>query len=212
MKIGEIIYEESESGQIKESMLENYMRVAGVWALYGKENESSKYECLNVGTSTDVGYEILYDIGCLHFLKIRNDGTENYVNQFNRDCGFKYKSGQTQEYLYPIIASKYNSFKFVYVHNASNKTKESEYAKENNAIFWRNGSPFGVKKKLNVNRKDIQFIGEYFQNGGEMYSREELLEKLENDLGYDNTRANRLITECEKNGFLTCIGKGVYTR
>ena len=87
MKIGDIIYEESANGQVKTSMLENYMRVAGVWALFGKENKSSKYKCLNVGATSDVGYEILYDIGCLHFLGVRKDGTNNYINQFHEDCG-----------------------------------------------------------------------------------------------------------------------------
>lgn len=142
MKIGDIIYEESANGQVKTSMLENYMRVAGVWALFGKENKSSKYKCLNVGATSDVGYEILYDIGCLHFLGVRKDGTNNYINQFHEDCGITYKSGQTQEYLYPIIASRYNSFKFVYVYDESNRTKEKEYAEKNHAIFWRNGRPY----------------------------------------------------------------------
>lgn len=142
MKIGEIIYEEFSNGQVKRSILEKYMRVAGVWALYGKENESSKYRCLNVGTTTDVGYEILYDIGCLHFLKIRNDGTRKYINQFHDDCDFIYKPGQTQEYLYPIIATRYNSFKFIYVYGKSDRTKEKEYAIKNHAIFWRNGRPY----------------------------------------------------------------------
>ena len=89
---------------------------------------------------------------------------------------------------------------------------EADYAKENNAKFWRSGSPFGVKKKPNVNRKDIQLIGEYFPNGGETYSCDELLRKLENDLGYDNTRAKKLITECQENGFLTYVENSVYTR
>lgn len=142
MRIDGVIYEEFANGQVKKSMLENYMRVAGVWALFGKENKSSKYKCLNVGTASDIGYEILYDIGCLHFLEVRKDGTKNYINQFHEDCGFKYKSGQTQEYLYPIIASRYNSFKFIYVYDESNRTKEKEYAIKNHAIFWRNGRPY----------------------------------------------------------------------
>ena len=114
--------------------------------------------------------------------------------------------------MYPYIAVGYCAFKFVFVHDKSDAIVEADYAKENNAKFWRNGSPFGVKKKPNVNRKDIQLIGEYFQNGGERYSREELLRKFENDLGYDNTRAKKLITECQVYGFLTCVENDVYTR
>ena len=147
MEINDTIYEEDESGHIIFSVLENYMRIQGVRALYGKSKKSLKYECLNVGKSKDVGYEILYDIGCLHYLKIKEDGTENYINQFNESCDFLYKSGQTQEYLYPIISSRYNSFKFVYICEKSSKDIEKAYANEYQAIFWRNGRPFGIKNK-----------------------------------------------------------------
>ena len=147
MEINDIIYEEDESGHIICSALEKYMRVEGVWALYGKSKKSLKYECLNVGKSKDVGYEILYDIGCLHYLKIREDGTVSYINQFNESCDFLYKSVQSQEYLYPIISSRYNSFKFVYIHGKSSRDIEKSYAHEHYAIFWRNGKPYGVKNK-----------------------------------------------------------------
>lgn len=63
-----------------------------------------------------------------------------------------------------------------------------------------------------MNRKDIQVMGEYFLDGGEAYTLEELLQKLVIDLGYDKRRGKRLITECEVNGFITCVGNGIYTR
>ena len=142
MKIGEIIYEESQSGQIINSKLEDYILVEGIWALYGKRNGTLKYECLNVGKSKNVGREILYDISCMHFLKIRVDGTRKYINQFKEDCKFMYKAGQPQEYLYPIIASRYSSFKFVYVYDKSDRNEEKKYAQENKPVFWRNGKPY----------------------------------------------------------------------
>lgn len=207
-----IIYEEDETGIVKHSALEDYMRVSGVWALYAKEKESHKYVCLNVGKSTDVGNEVLYDIGCLHFLKIRQDGDENYVNQFGEDCDFKYKSGQTQEYLYPIVASNYNSFKFIYIHNKSSANIEKEYANEHHSIYWRNGSPYGVKKRINLTSPSMLKIGELFLDGSEVYSHNDLLIKIEELLGYNKSRGERLIKDCLKAGFLTQMNEQTYTR
>ena len=212
MLVGEIIYEEDEYGKEIKSNLENFMQVEGVWALYGKEKEGFDYICLNVGKSKNIGEEVLFDIGCLHFLKIRKDGTEEYRNQFDEPCDFKYKSKQTQEYLYPIIASSYNSLKFVYEYEKSCREKECELAIKNHAIFWRDSRPFGVMNKMNISNPRIQLMGELFANGGEHYSLEELLTEIENRLGYDKRSGKRLITECEKNGFIYKISDGFYTR
>lgn len=206
-----IIYEEI-NGEVVSNLIVEYMQKEGVWALYGREAEETEFECLNVGKYTNVGEEILYDLGCLHFVPFRNDGTETYINQFNEDCNFCYKRNQVQEYLYPYIAMQYCAFKFVYVNDKSDDKFEADYAKRKKARFWRNGSPFGISKQPNVNRKDIQLIGECFQNGGETYTLEELLQKLEDSLGYDKTRAKKTITLCETQGYITNIGNGIYTR
>lgn len=144
-EIGQIIYEEDEDGSIKESNLEDYMLVSGVWALYGINRETFKLRCLNVGKSVNIGNEILYDIACLHFLKAREDGSKEYVSQCEEDCSFKYESNQVQEFLYPQIARQWHSLKFIYIHNVSDEKIERKYAQENNAKYWRNGRPLGIK-------------------------------------------------------------------
>ena len=60
--------------------------------------------------------------------------------------------------------------------------------------------------------KDIFTIGGYFPSGGETYTTNELLFKLENDLGLDKKEANILIGKCVEQGFITECGNGVYTR
>lgn len=138
-----VIYEEDKNGQIKVSNLETYMNTEGVWALFGKrKDDNSDYICLNVGKTKNIGSEILYDIGCLHFLKYRKDGTRRFVNQFKEEYCLKYESGQTQEYLYPFIAQYFNSFKFVYVFDKSDINEEKVYAEKNHAQFWRNGGSY----------------------------------------------------------------------
>lgn len=206
-----IIYEEKKGREVSNSIVE-YIQKEGVWALYGREKEDVEFECLNVGKCTDVGKEILYDLGCWHFVPFRNDGTKQYINQFNEECNFCYETNQVQEYLYPYLAMQYCEFKFVYVNDKSDQKVEADYANENNARFWRNGSPYGISKKPNVDRKDIQLIGECFQNGGETYTLEELLQKLVDNLGYDKMRAKRTITECEVQGYITNVGNDIYTR
>ena len=104
--------------------------------------ETELEECLNVGSSEDIGMEILYDLACLHFLDLRLDGDKNYINQFKKDCKFKYKSGQTQEYLYPYISKNYHSISFELVHSINDKKFERYYAHEHEPLFWRNGAPY----------------------------------------------------------------------
>ena len=96
--------------------------------------------------------EILSDLGCLYYVPFRKDGTEPYVNQFKMGCGFKYKTDQVKEYLYPYIANEYSELKFIYVHDKSDSTVEKEYAEKNSAIFWRNGLPY--KKDFNDKELD----------------------------------------------------------
>ncbi|MBE7027148.1 MAG: hypothetical protein E7410_06290 [Ruminococcaceae bacterium] len=109
MEMERVIFEEHD-GIIKTEFKKEYLGMKGIWALYGKRNEKSDYVCLNVGKGKDVGLEIIYDLGCFHYVSFSEDGTKRYINQFGEDCGFCYKLGQTQEYLYPYLASKYNVF------------------------------------------------------------------------------------------------------
>lgn len=139
-----IIYEENEDGSIKESNLEEFMLKNGVWALFGYSKETGERCCLNVGKSVNIGNEILYDIACLHYLRPRDDGSNGYINQFNESCGFKYKTDQVQEYLYPYINLNWHSFQFVFIYDKSDKDIEKIYANKNNAKYWRNGRPYGV--------------------------------------------------------------------
>lgn len=122
--LDEIIYEENEDGSIKESNIEDFMLKNGVWALFGYSKETGERCCLNVGKMVDIGNEVLYDIACLHYLKPRNDGIEEYVNQFNEPCGFKYKPNQVQEYLYPYINLSWHSFQFIFIYDKSNEDIE----------------------------------------------------------------------------------------
>lgn len=146
MEIEKIIYEEHD-GVIETGFKKEYIGMKGIWALYGKESENSDYVCLNVGKANNVGLEIIYDLGCFHYISFSEDGTKRYINQFGDDCGFCYQSGHTQEYLYPYLASKYTCIKFVYVHEENDLQKEKEYANQYHALFWRNGGPYKSAKK-----------------------------------------------------------------
>lgn len=139
--VGKVIIEQKDK-IITINSIAQYIEQEGVWALYGRKKDEDNWECLNVGKCKDVGKEILYDLGCLHYLPFRNDGTKPYINQFKNACNFKYKNGQIQEYLYSYIAKEYFELKFIYIHHKSDLKVEKEYAKKNRAIFWRNGRPY----------------------------------------------------------------------
>ena len=141
-KVVALIYEEDKSRVPIHYKIEEYIRKPGVWVMKGINCETELEECLNVGSSEDIGMEILYDLACLHFLDLRLDGDKNYINQFKKDCKFKYKSGQTQEYLYPYISKNYHSISFELVHSINDKKFERYYAHEHEPLFWRNGAPY----------------------------------------------------------------------
>ena len=127
------------------NIIDNFMKKQGVWALYGKKND--KYICLNVGKSMDVGSEILYDLGCMHYL-MKKDGDIPYINQFADESEFKWKAGMTQEYLYPYIYSDgYDELAFVYVHDKSDGNFEKSFAWATHAKYWRNGKSFDKSRE-----------------------------------------------------------------
>lgn len=59
-----------------------------------QKKDKDNWECLNIGKCKDVGKEILYDLGYLHYLSFINDGTKPYINQLKNTCNFKYKKGK----------------------------------------------------------------------------------------------------------------------
>lgn len=135
-----IIYKE-ENSKVTINEVYSYIGKSGIWALFGKKGE--EFECLNVGKCVDVGREILYDVSCLHNLTLREDGNEDYINQFAEFCGFKYRKEWTREYLYPhILNLHYDVIMFVCVYNESDMRKEKEFAWLTHAKFWRNGRLF----------------------------------------------------------------------
>lgn len=207
-----IIYKEDINGNTIKSHIEEYMLKNGVWALYGNNRETGEERCLQVGKSVNVGEEIIYDLACMHFLIERKDGDKEYINQFDEPCGFRYKSNQVREYLYPYIKSLWHSIRFVCICDKSDENVEKNYAKKNKAVYWRNGGSYGVKKIINPTSKRMQVIGDLFQSGGEVYSQEELIEEIEENLGYKRRAAVRLINDSVKEGFLYPLCDDSYTR
>lgn len=69
-----------------------------------------------------------------------------------------------------------------------------------------------TSKNKNKVANDIVVVGDYFPSGGETYTLNELLLKIESDLGYDKKKANELIEICVANNFMIDCGNGSYTR
>ena len=97
--------------------------------------------------------------------------------------------------------------KFIYVYNDNDADIEKNYA-----VFWRNSGSYGIKKMPNYRRNDIQIVSNYFSDGGENYTLDELIHNIERDLWYSQTHAKKLITECKSNGWITEVDTNVYTR
>lgn len=171
----EIIYKE---GTECINNIWNYIHKAGVWALFGQKD--GQYECLNVGKSVDVGYEVLYDISCLHNLEVKKKGTKLYINQFGEDCEFYYDDGLTQEYLYPHINHKYKKIIFVQVYHKSDRGVEKVLAWLTHAKYWRNGKPFEKSKEDGYYSNHIKEIIGNKSYKGSWKTEDEIIEYLKN--------------------------------
>ena len=170
MNIGDIILSIEKSNKVYisiEPFNPDYLGHKGIWMLFGL-NDDSKYICLNVGKTTDIGREILYDMGCLSYVKSSGESGKPYINQFGEDCNFKWESGKTQECLYPYIAGMYNHLLFVYAFDGSKsdnkkmRDAEKQIAELFHPLFWRNGGIYtkpcqvGLKINLYQNIKDVR--------------------------------------------------------
>lgn len=127
-----IIY---KTGGKFENNIREYIRKEGVWVLFGKKD--GMFESLQVGKCMDVGYEIIYDIGCMQNLQFKS-GTKKYINEFGEYYGLKYEEGIVQEYLYPFIKKqKYDVLMFIYVCDKNDENKEKLLAWLTHAKYWR---------------------------------------------------------------------------
>ena len=158
----EVIYREDNEGREIENNIFEMILKKGIWVLYGKFN--GIYECLNVGKSVNVGSEILYDIGCLKFLRNEENKEGNlYINQFGEYKNFNYISGMTQEFLYPYISKNYKELIFIYVWNNNDAAIEKALAWKLHAIFWRDKKPY-KKPKENFYKDNEKEILNQFNN------------------------------------------------
>lgn len=79
----------------------------------------NQYVCLNIGKSKDIGREVLYDIGCLHFVIPLIKEERKYINQFAEDCLTTWESGKTQECVYPDIYENFTELVFILLYTIS---------------------------------------------------------------------------------------------
>ena len=77
--------------------------------------------------------------------------------------------------MYPSIATKYSDFEFIYVHKDAELKFEKKFAKEQNALFWRNGRPYKTESKSEeINMANLITISEQMtdSNGREFVKDE----------------------------------------
>ena len=120
----------------------------------------------------------------------------------------------------PALISFLNDFKDIYEYCATfyfitEKTFVDEIIKQGSmpitnvtelVRYMNLAEKYWSKKEFFFLKNEFLTVGDYFQNGGESYSRSELITKIENDLGYSKEESNELINKCEERGFLTSVG------
>lgn len=67
-------------------------------------------------------------------------------------------------------------------------------------------------KEFPFTKKELLTVGDYFAEGGETYTYDELQCRIENDLGLSRPDASLLIKKCVEQGFITDCGGKRYTR
>lgn len=71
---------------------------------------------------------------------------------------------------------------------------------------------FWSEKEFAFLKKEFLTVGEYFRDGGEAYTLDMLLLKIEKDLGCEPPEAKMLIEKCVERGFIIDCGNDKFTR
>lgn len=115
--------------------------------------------------------------------------------------------------------SIYNYFKTIYFiddHKFVDKVLEQgalPISKSEHVIRYMNlAEEFWFKKEQKLLKREFLTIGSYFPDGSETYTKDELLEKLENDLGFDKETGINFVERCEELGFVRKTDNNSYTR
>lgn len=150
----EEIVKEIGFDMIYEKNLNKYNGKPGVWIMFGKQKNSDKYICLNVGKTVDVGKELKTDYDRIKkFVEYKE---KIYKNQFNEEL-FRYKEYASHlDFLYKNIEENYEDIKCVCIHDTNDKNIEKYTALSLHALFWKNGRSFGEKNNKKLSNSDIQ--------------------------------------------------------
>lgn len=71
---------------------------------------------------------------------------------------------------------------------------------------------YWAKKEFEFLKNEFLAVGDCFQNGGEIYSRNELITIIESNFGYSENEVNEFLTKCVDRGFIIPAGDNLYTR
>lgn len=150
----EEIVKEIGFDMIYEKNLNKYNGKPGVWIMFGKQKNSDKYICLNVGKTVDVGKELKTDYDRIKkFVEYKE---KIYKNQFNEEL-FRYKEYASHlDFLYKNIEENYEDIKCVCIYDTNDKNIEKYTALSLHALFWKNGRSFGEKNNKKLSNSDIQ--------------------------------------------------------
>lgn len=69
---------------------------------------------------------------------------------------------------------------------------------------------FWQEKEFCLLKDEFLTIGDYFPNGGETYTLQEIVEKIYNDLLYEEEEADYLINKCIERGFIDSQGRLIH--
>ena len=126
----------------------------------------------------------------------------------------------------PALVSFLNDFKDIYQYCATfyfitEKPFIDEIIKQgsmpitnvNELVGYMNlAEKYWAMKEFEFLKNEFLAVGDCFQNGGEIYSRNELITKIENDFGYSEKEIIELLNKCVDRGFIITTGDNAYTR
>ena len=136
---------------IQEKKIEEY-KYAGVWAMFGveKSDKKSKYRCLNVGKSKNIGQELEYDFRRLKFFKKCINKEKQYRNQFN-ELMFTYPEYANRlDWLYMKIKEKYKDFFWIVVAKEDSYLIEKYFAYSTKSAYWVSNGRYSPETKVDI--------------------------------------------------------------
>ena len=150
----------------------------------------------------------------IHDLAMYFRGLSNNVLSASSDINRRYLISFLNQYIniYDYMKSTYFIQDAFFVDKIIEQGAMSIENVEDVVRYMNLAQEFWNQKESHFLKKEFCIVGDYFKNGGETYTINELLVKIESDLDCNENKGKYLIERCVERGYIIDCNNGFYTR